>query len=198
MRRVILFDVMSTLVYDPFQVEMPRFFGMTLQEMFAAKHRDAWVRFEHGEIDEPTFLSQFFADGRDYDHAGFVACVRGAYRYLDGVEPLLSRLAATDTELHALSNYPSWYRYIEEELALSRYLEWTFVSCQTGVRKPDPEAYLGPARTLGVEPAACLFVDDRQKNVDAAKAVGMDGVVFEHAAQLEAALVERGFLSREG
>lgn len=191
---MILFDVMGTLVYDPFHEEMPAFFGMTLEELFAVKHRDAWVRFEHGELDEAEFLAQFFADGRSYDHRGFVTCVRDAYRYLDGVEPLLARLAQTDVERHALSNYPDWYRYIEESLALSRYLEWSFVSCVTGVRKPDPEAYLGPARRLGVPPEACLFVDDRQKNVDAARAVGMHGLVFEDAAQLERALEERGLL----
>lgn len=193
-RRIILFDVMGTLVYDPFHEEMPAFFGMTLEELFAAKHRDAWVRFEHGELDEPAFLASFFADGRAYDHEGFVAHVKASYRYLDGVEPLLSRLAETDAELHALSNYPRWYRMIEERLGLSRYLAWSFVSCETGVRKPDPEAYLGPARRLGVPPEACLFVDDRRKNVDAARAVGMDALRFEDAAQLERELAARGLL----
>ncbi len=194
MRRVILLDVMGTLVYDPFHVEMPAFFGMSLEELLRAKHRDAWVRFERGELDEAAFLASFFADGRAYDHRGFVARVRETYRYLDGVEPLLARLAAGPAELHALSNYPCWFQMIEERLGLGRYLAWSFVSCQTGVRKPDPEAYLGPARRLGVEPGECLFVDDRPKNVDAARAVGMDGVVFEDAAQLERALATRGLL----
>ena len=191
---VLLLDVMGTLVYDPFHREMPAFFGMSLEALLADKHPDAWVLFERGELEEPAFLRSFFADGRDYDTAGFVDAVRGAYRFLDGVEPLLEELRAGGTRMHALSNYPCWYRMIEERLGLSRYLEWSFVSCDTGFRKPHPEAYLGPARQLGLETGRCLFVDDREANVDAARAVGMEGVVFADAAQLRRELVHRGVL----
>lgn len=30
------------------------------------------------------------------------------YRYLDGMEALLERLAATGVRMHAFSNYPAW------------------------------------------------------------------------------------------
>ena len=42
--------------------------------------------------------------------------------------------------MHTLSNYAPWYRQIEQRLGLSRYLPWTFVSCETGSRKPEPQA----------------------------------------------------------
>jgi hypothetical protein len=41
---VLLFDIMSTLVLDPFYQEMPRFFGMTFEELLANKHPTAWVQ----------------------------------------------------------------------------------------------------------------------------------------------------------
>ena len=193
---VLLLDVMGTLVYDPFHRVMPDFFGMSLEQLLDAKHPEAWARFEHGEMDEDAFLRSFFADGRAYDEGGFVEAVRGAYRFLDGVEPLLAELSERGVEMHALSNYPCWYRLIEERLELSRYLDWTFVSCETGVRKPHPEAYLCAARRLERPPERCLFVDDRASNVEAARDVGMDAVVFESASQLRAALRERGVLPR--
>ncbi|MEO0654492.1 MAG: HAD-IA family hydrolase, partial [Pseudomonadota bacterium] len=46
----------------------------------------------------------------------------------------------------------------------------------------------------GVAPADCVFIDDSPKNVDGAKAAGMDAIHFTDAAALEAALTERGFL----
>lgn len=52
------------------------------------------------------------------------------YRYLDGMEGLLQRLATGGAEVHAFSNYPAWWQLIEGKLELSRYLRWTFVSCQ--------------------------------------------------------------------
>ncbi len=52
------------------------------------------------------------------------------YRYLDGMPALLSRLKAAGYPMHAMSNYPSWYRMIEDKLQPSQYLSWTFVSCE--------------------------------------------------------------------
>ena len=112
MTRVVLFDVMSTLVYDPFRHEMPAFFGMSLERMMAEKHPTAWIDFELGRLDEPAFLGSFFADGRSFDHEGFVEAVASAYRFLPGIEPLLSELGERGTEMHVLSNYPSWYQLI--------------------------------------------------------------------------------------
>lgn len=190
--QTVLLDVMGTLVYDPFYEVMPAHFGASLDELIAQKHPDAWLRFERGEMQEGEFLRSFFADGRRYDHAAFLTAVKDAYRLLDGVPALLDALAGLD--LHALSNYPIWYRYIEERLHLSRWLKWSFVSCEMGVRKPEPEAYLIPARRLGVAPETCLFIDDRAPNVEAARALGMEAIRFESAAQTLAELRERELL----
>jgi FMN hydrolase / 5-amino-6-(5-phospho-D-ribitylamino)uracil phosphatase len=191
---ILLLDVMGTLVHDPFFVEVPAFFGMSLSELIAGKHPDMWKRFERGDCTEEMLLEQFFADGRRIDGEGLKATMHAAYRYLDGIEALLQDLHGRDVPTHALSNYPSWYEMIEDRLQLSRYLSWSFVSCKTGVRKPDPEAYLGAARVLGVDPEACLFVDDREGNCRAARAIGMDAVEFVDAPSLRRALEMRGVL----
>lgn len=182
---------MGTLVHDPFFKEMPDFFGLSLKELIAVKHPNAWVRFEHGELTPEQCLASFFADGRAFDHAAFIETLRRSYRFLDGVEPILRELKERGVAMHALSNYPCWYTLIEESTALSRYLEWSFVSCETGLRKPDAEAYLHAARTLALDPAECLFVDDREINCEGARKVGMDAILFEDAARLRSELFLR-------
>lgn len=189
---ILLLDVMGTLVHDPFAREMPAFFGMSLERLLDEKHPTAWVEFERGELDEATFLARFFADGRDFDADGFVGHVEASYRFLEGIPPLLDALRGAGVEMHALSNYPTWYRRIERRLGLSRWVPWTFVSCRTGVRKPHPEAYLGAARALGVDPGDCLFVDDRESNVAAARGVGMAAHRFTGADALRDALALHG------
>ena len=163
-------------------------------EMMAAKHPRAWVDFELGALTEAEFLESFFADGRPFDGPAFVRHVAAAYRFLPDVEPLLQELLGRGVPMHALTNYPVWYRRVEEKVRLSRYVRWTNVSCETGVRKPDPEAYLGAARRAGVPVGACLLVDDRAGNCEAAQAVGMDALRFEDAPALRRALAERGLL----
>lgn len=194
MRPVLLLDVMDTLVRDPFREEMPAFFGMSLDELLAVKHPTAWVEFEHGDLSEPEFLARFFADGRPFDVDGFRDHVRASYRWVDGMEELCAELHAEGVPMHVLSNYPCWYEMIEAQLSLSRFVEWSFVSCRTGVRKPHADAYLGAAGTLQVGPERCLFVDDRASNVEAARDVGMDALVFQGAPALRSELQARGVL----
>jgi len=191
---IVLCDVMQTLVHEPYYEELPAFFGMTLEALGAAQHPTAWVEFEEGRIDEATYLARFFRDGRAVDREALRAHLRRSYRWLDGVEGVLAAVKAAGLTIHALSNYSAWYELIEERLHLSRYLEWTFVSCRTGVRKPDPEAFLGPCRTLGVEPQACLFIDDQPTNVATARRVGMRAIHFRDAQSLREELVAQRIL----
>ena len=194
--RVLLLDVMGTLVSEPFEVDVPRFFGVTLADLYGLLTPGLWVDFEKNLVDETTFLQNFFADRRAYDHHGLKTCLYHSYQFLDGIEAVLGELKAAGARMHLLSNYPRWYTLIEEKLALSRYAPWSFVSCDTGVRKPDADAYLGAASALGVRPDACVFVDDRAKNCAAARALGMRALHFENASRLRADLVKVGVLAR--
>ena len=188
--RALLLDVMGTLVHEPFFTEVPKALGMSLQELLDAKHPTAWLEFERGEIDEETFASRFFADGRTYPHGAMRQAMVDAYDYLDGIEPLLQELKRAGCVMHLLSNYPIWYRLIEDKLRLSRYAAWSFVSCDMGVRKPDHVIYERAAATLGIAPEALTFVDDREENCIAAREVGMCAIRFESASQLRAELAQ--------
>lgn len=185
---------MGTLVQDPFYERVPAFFGITFDELLEQKHPRAWIEFELGHIDESTFFQTFFADSRGFDHEGLKTAMVDGYAWLPGMEDLVGELADAGVPMHTLSNYTPWFELIEQRTGISRFLRWTFVSCTTGVRKPDPEAYLGAARVLNVNPADCLFIDDRKRNCDGAEAVGMTSILFESAAQLRSALVARGLL----
>lgn len=50
-------------------------------------------------------------------------------------------------------------------------------SHEVGLRKPDPRIYLLSASRLGVEPTRSVFLDDVESNVEAARRVGMHGVL---------------------
>ncbi|MGW2227809.1 HAD-IA family hydrolase [Streptomyces formicae] len=61
-------------------------------------------------------------------------------------------------------------------------------SADLGIVKPDRRIYEVAAERAGVAPARCLFVDDRQENVDAAVALGMTGLLYRDHADLRAVL----------
>jgi len=56
-------------------------------------------------------------------------------------------------------------------------------SHEEGVRKPEPRSYALVCERLGVAPARAVFVDDVAANVEGARAVGMQGVLFVDGGQ---------------
>lgn len=66
-------------------------------------------------------------------------------------------------------------------------------SYQAGATKPDARAFLSTLERLGLAPEQCVFVDDSERNVAGARAVGIDAFPFVSAPALDAALAARGF-----
>ncbi|XP_071710700.1 flavin mononucleotide hydrolase 1, chloroplatic [Rutidosis leptorrhynchoides] len=182
---VLLFDIMDTIVRDPFYHDIPEFFGMSMKELLDCKHPTAWIEFEKGHIDEMELARIFFKDGRNFDLEGLKSCIWKGYSYLEGIEELLSTLKDNGYEMHAFTNYPIWYRMIEDKLKLSSYLSWTFCSCVLGKRKPDPLFYQDVVKHLDIEPHNCVFIDDRLKNIEAAREAGIVGIQFKNADALQ-------------
>ncbi len=52
------------------------------------------------------------------------------------------------------------------------------ISAEVGMAKPDPRIFTLALERLGVRPDEAIFVDDFQRNIDAAHAVGMYAVHF--------------------
>lgn len=82
-------------------------------------------------------------------------------------------------------------RWLDEDLArlgLTDLAHSVVNSSHVGVAKPDRRIYEIAVERAGVPADRCLFVDDRQENVDAAVTLGMTGVLHRDAADLRAAL----------
>lgn len=188
---ILLFDIMDTVVHDPFRDELLELLDMELETFLEVADPTAWAEFERHEIDEATFVDRLFEERDPPDPDSLRRTLREAYRFVDDMEALLECLAEEGYEIHALSNYPIWYRIIEEELELSRFLSWTFVSWKTGYRKPDPGAYEHALDTLGVRGGHCLFVDNRTENCEAARECGLPALEFRGADPLRRDLRER-------
>ena len=189
---IILWDVMGTLVHDPFYEEVPAFFGMTLAQLLAVKHPDAWRHCERGEMSVQDMERSFFADQRGYDIPGLRHTMARSYRLLPGIEALLDALEGVP--MHVVSNYTPWYTMIEEALSLSRWMDWSFVSCDIAARKPEPAYYQTVLERLAVDASACVFIDDREGNCVGARAAGMHTIRFEDAVITRTSLSKLEFV----
>ena len=94
-------------------------------------------------------------------------------------------MMSNTNEMH----YERWSKMLGKDIKLFNEL---ILSFQIGYVKPQPQIYLEAARRLGLEPQQCIFIDDMQEYVDAAKKVGMQGICFVSAQQLESDLEKLG------
>lgn len=74
------------------------------------------------------------------------------------------------------------------EADVDRCFDAIVESGSLGFAKPDPEIYEYTADQLGVRFDECLFTDDREEYCQAARAVGMQAIVYESFDQFKGAL----------
>lgn len=82
--------------------------------------------------------------------------------------------------------------YRIEHFGLGRYFPVFFSSCFLGLRKPDEAIYRAALRITQRAAEQCIFVDDREVNLECPRALGMQTIQFQDAAQLSRELRANG------
>ncbi len=153
---------------------------------------------ECGRMSEADFLAQI---GREIEaELGRPAAMhRFATHYFAALHPnaemidLMRGIAERGHRMAILTNnVREWEPLWRSMLPVDEIFELVVDSAFVGLRKPDPKIYRLTCDRLGVEPQACLFVDDIEINCTAAEELGMTAVHFRETAQarreIEAAL----------
>jgi len=66
------------------------------------------------------------------------------------------------------------------------------LSFEVGLMKPDPQIYREALKRAKAEVEECVFIDDMKENVEAASKLGINGILMEPKANLEAILRKLG------
>ena len=169
-------------------------------------------------VSEPPFF-QLYSDTRDEYDCGRHDCHQHWQRFADAANIKLTRervarvvdhenrmwLRANEEMLQLareiksnglrtaiLSNMPhDLLREIRSSFGWLDEFEVQIWSCEHGVIKPDPDIYKLCLKSLGCEPQRVLFFDDRPRNVEGARKIGIEAHLFESAAQARE-IVEAG------
>ena len=87
-----------------------------------------------------------------------------------------------------LSNTNALHARVNRTAGVYEGFDPVLLSCEMGCAKPDPAIFRRTLAELGLPPSACVLIDDRPENVAAARAAGMQGVVFTTTPDLESRL----------
>jgi putative hydrolase of the HAD superfamily len=95
-------------------------------------------------------------------------------------------------KLALLSNSPTGLEQWLEDWGMHDLFDVVFCSGDEGVVKPEPAAFELTLERLGVKPHEAVFIDDTLEHVDASRKLGLYGLLFTTAEELEKELNQAG------
>lgn len=154
-----------------------------------------WKEYDRGEMDSEELLREFIKRDpqiaeelhRAYDD------IHGIVTPRDYAIPWVRELKEKGYGVYYLSNFSSKaYDECADSLAFIPYTDGGILSFQDKVVKPEPQIYLLLLERCGLKAEECVFLDDTPENVEAAKALGFYGIVFQSREQALAELAALG------
>jgi putative hydrolase of the HAD superfamily len=107
---------------------------------------------------------------------------------------LVERLKGANVPVALLSNIDPRLSKLIRSYGYYELFEPCLLSHEIGVEKPDVKAFEILLKELALPAQDVVFIDDKQENVEAAKKLGIDAIVFESTDQIKSELVKRGVL----
>jgi epoxide hydrolase-like predicted phosphatase len=191
--RAVLFDFGGVFTPSPF--DGARHYGAqigasperVLELVFGPYHEDTdhpWHRLERGEIAlleaRDAIVSLGLAEGVDADPFKLFASMangpRGAYApMVERARAVLARGYRTALVTNNVVEFrDAWRKLVPADELFQVIVD----SSEVRMRKPNPAIFRHTLALLGdVPPEECLFLDDAESNVAAARRLGMRGVV---------------------
>ena len=130
--------------------------------------RQAWLEASHGMLEAragrplPPLHEEWRASQRAIEpNLRLVSDLRASYK--------LAILSNADVSLR---------ERLEGDMGIHHLFDDIVCSAEVGMAKPEPAIFVLAAERLGLEPRECVFVDDLNTNVEAARQVGMQAVLF--------------------
>ena len=102
---------------------------------------------------------------------------------IPGMKETLVELKERGFKLYGLTNWCSKVYDVMPLYDIFQLLDGMLISSDVHLIKPDPAIYLCLCQKYGLKPQECVFTDDKPINVQGARKVGMQGIVFHSAKQ---------------
>ena len=174
--------------------------GRAMQRIAERDGEHPLFELERGRISEADFLDELRRElavdlGHEPDLNRFSELY---FRALDVNEPMIDVMRDARSRGYRMAlltnNVREWEPHWRAMVPVDEIFEVIVDSAFVGLRKPEPEIYELTVERLGdgIHPSDCLFVDDVEVNIDAARTLGMQAVHFRSNEQaipeIEAAL----------
>lgn len=174
-------------------------FGLDFEE-FRDRHEFVSDAFETGRMTIDEYLDRtVFYRTRDFTRDSFREGMVAESKPYPEALAVVEELAASGRYLLATLNNES--RELNQaridRFELDRFFSVFFSSGFLGVKKPDQAIYRLALQITQRDPSECVFIDDRDLNLECARTEGMHAIHYESAAGLRSALAGLGVRVQE-
>lgn len=195
--KAVFFDiggVLATKILGRMADDLADKYGRGKKE-FNEKIHIGWGDYKIGKIDAGNFWQLFIDSAGLNESPSELAELSLKYiEELPGVMDIVKELKEK-YKLGILSNnVEEWMQYLRKIMDLEVF-DVVISSHEAGMKKPLKEFFmLGLEKMGGIKPEECVFIDDQDNNIDAAKEIGFVAVKFENAEKLRKDLEELGVI----
>jgi len=105
---------------------------------------------------------------------------------------LIDQLRRANYKTGLLSNATGEVGNKIKNLNISHHFDSFLFSADIGLQKPDPLAFAALARSLEVEVAEMIFIDDAKNSLKTAQECGFTPILFKDVPNLESSLIKLG------
>ena len=136
-----------------------------------------WPDFDRGSVDVDSLVEHYcglYPDSAYYFKRLFYENDKMATER-EAVWEKMAQLKDRGYTIYILSNYSEYlFKKHTEHLPFRKIIDGGVVSYEVGAVKPEPEIYEKIIAKYDLDPAECIFYDDIEKNVEAARKLGIE------------------------
>lgn len=108
---------------------------------------------------------------------------------ISGMQEVVEDLKANGYRLYGLTNWAAdTFALVRHTYPVFDLLDGIVVSGEEKVAKPDPRIFRILLERYHITPSDAVFIDDNKPNTDAARALGLQTILFQSAEQLRESL----------
>ncbi|MCI8947077.1 MAG: HAD family phosphatase [Lachnospiraceae bacterium] len=180
----IVFDIGNVLTYYTWESHIHSFgFSEAVRERVirATVKSEAWNEFDRGVLNDEEVIGLLVQNdpGVEKEIRRMMENVGGLVSKADYAIPWIQELKGKGYHVYYLSNFSfKAEKECSHALDFMPYMDGGILSCKEKLIKPQPEIYARLLEIYDLIADECVFLDDLDVNVRAAKAAGLHGILF--------------------
>ena len=190
MIKAVIFDVGGVLHTDEMKFvrqDIISTLGLT-KKIYESSYSKLIQPLSKGEISEKQFWTSFIKEATSKvvlpEKSLFTREFSKRFKVNKDVNKIVKSLKAQDYKLAVLSNTIKSHVEVNKKMGIYDNFPIRILSCEVGLKKPDPSIYKLALDKLGTKSEETVFIDDKQEFVNVAEKLGLKGINFKNARNL--------------